>query len=78
MNDVIGYAFRGHHAGIVFDEDDPLGESTCIACGECVPVSAPIRRPLHPLVPLQARQDFSLCADRHRIAAGEPVHGVLL
>jgi formate dehydrogenase major subunit len=36
MNDVIGYAFRGHHAKIVFDLDDPLGTSTCVACGECV------------------------------------------
>jgi formate dehydrogenase major subunit len=36
VNDVIGYAFRGHDARIVFDFDDPLGESTCVACGECV------------------------------------------
>jgi formate dehydrogenase major subunit len=36
VNDVIGYAFRGEHAKIVFDFDDPMGESTCVACGECV------------------------------------------
>jgi formate dehydrogenase major subunit len=36
VNDVIGYAFRGDHAKIVFDLDDPMGESTCVACGECV------------------------------------------
>ena len=36
VNDVIGYAFRGHHAAIVFDLDDPMGESSCVACGECV------------------------------------------
>jgi formate dehydrogenase major subunit len=36
VNDVIGYAFRGAHAKIVFDMDDPMGESTCVACGECV------------------------------------------
>jgi formate dehydrogenase major subunit len=36
VNDVIGYAFRGEHARIVFDFDDPLGQSTCVACGECV------------------------------------------
>ena len=29
-------AHRGAHAGIVFDFDDPMGESTCVACGECV------------------------------------------
>jgi formate dehydrogenase major subunit len=36
MNDVIGLAFRGDHAKIVFDMDDPMGASTCVACGECV------------------------------------------
>ena len=36
VNDVIGYAFRGKHAEIVFDMGEPMGESTCVACGECV------------------------------------------
>ncbi|MFZ9151670.1 MAG: formate dehydrogenase subunit alpha, partial [Burkholderiales bacterium] len=36
VNDVIGYAFRGDHSKIVFDLGDPMGESTCVACGECV------------------------------------------
>ncbi len=36
MNDVIGLAFRGDHAAIVFDMGDPMGNSTCVACGECV------------------------------------------
>src|SRR5712671_2416073 len=36
VNDVIGFAFRGHHSEIVFDLGDPMGESTCVACGECV------------------------------------------
>jgi formate dehydrogenase major subunit len=36
VNDVIGLAFRGEHAQIVFDQDDPMGNSTCVACGECV------------------------------------------
>jgi formate dehydrogenase major subunit len=36
VNDVIGYAFRGEHSKIVFDLDDPMGGSTCVACGECV------------------------------------------
>ena len=36
VNDVIGMAYRGHHAKIVFDQDDPMGQSTCVACGECV------------------------------------------
>jgi formate dehydrogenase major subunit len=36
VNDVIGMAGRGHHEHIVFDFDDPMGNSTCVACGECV------------------------------------------
>lgn len=36
VNDVIGYAWRGDHAKIVFDFDDPMGDSSCVACGECV------------------------------------------
>ena len=36
VNDVIGMAGRGHHAKVVFDFDDPMGDSTCVACGECV------------------------------------------
>jgi formate dehydrogenase major subunit len=36
VNDVIGYAFRGAHSQIVFDLGDAMGESTCVACGECV------------------------------------------
>ncbi len=36
VNDVIGYAHRGSHSKIVFDFDDPMGDSTCVACGECV------------------------------------------
>lgn len=53
VNDVIGYAYRGSHALPVFDLDDPMGESTCVACGECVqacptgallPKIAPARR----------------------------------
>src|SRR6185437_14406120 len=36
VNDVIGMAGRGHFEKIVFDFDDPMGQSTCVACGECV------------------------------------------
>ncbi len=36
VNDVIGLAFRGQNAKIVFDMDDAMGASTCVACGECV------------------------------------------
>jgi formate dehydrogenase major subunit len=36
VNDVIGMAYRNAGAKIVFDFDDPMGASTCVACGECV------------------------------------------
>jgi len=36
VNDVIGMAGRGVNSKIVFDFDDPMGDSTCVGCGECV------------------------------------------
>ena len=36
VNDVIGMAARGARSKVVFDFDDPMGNSTCVACGECV------------------------------------------
>ena len=36
VNDVIGMANRGGQTKVVFDVDDPMGASTCVACGECV------------------------------------------
>jgi formate dehydrogenase major subunit len=38
VNDVIGMAYRGPSEKVVFDFDDPMGLSTCVACGECVQV----------------------------------------
>ncbi|MHA1563977.1 MAG: formate dehydrogenase subunit alpha [Alphaproteobacteria bacterium] len=38
VNDVIGMAGRGRDTKIVFDFDDPMGTSTCVACGECVQI----------------------------------------
>ena len=38
VNDVIGMAYRGESSKIVFDFDDPMGDSSCVACGECVQV----------------------------------------
>src|SRR4030081_3284815 len=37
VNDVIGMAYRSHGSKIVFDFDDPIGESTRVACGACGP-----------------------------------------
>ncbi|MBT3142607.1 formate dehydrogenase subunit alpha [Phaeobacter gallaeciensis] len=36
VNDVIGMSGRGHTAQVTFDLADPMGASTCVACGECV------------------------------------------
>jgi len=36
VNDVIGMSNRGATAEITFDFNDPMGASTCVACGECV------------------------------------------
>ena len=36
VNDVIGMAQRGAQSQIIFDFDDPMGDSTCVACGECI------------------------------------------
>jgi formate dehydrogenase major subunit len=36
VNDVIGYARRGAQGEIVFDLNDAMADSTCVACGECV------------------------------------------
>ncbi len=36
VNGVIGMANRGSHSTIVFDLGNPLAQSTCVACGECV------------------------------------------
>ncbi len=35
-NDVIGMARRGMEVAVSFDLLDPMGQSTCVACGECV------------------------------------------
>ena len=63
VNDVIVLAFRGDQARIVFDMDDALGASTCVACGECVqacPTGAlmPAR---DAALPLPDKQVASLC-----------------
>ncbi|MGE4610049.1 MAG: formate dehydrogenase subunit alpha [Paracoccaceae bacterium] len=36
VNDVIGMSGRGGSTEITFDFNDPMGASTCVACGECV------------------------------------------
>jgi formate dehydrogenase major subunit len=62
VNDVIGMAYRSHGAKVVFDFDDPMGQSTCVACGECVqacPTGA-----LMPAAYLDAKQIRTVWPDR--------------
>jgi len=62
VNDVIGMAYRNAGSKIVFDFDDPMGQSTCVACGECVqacPTGA-----LMPSVFLDGRQTRTIWADK--------------
>lgn len=35
-NDVIGRTGKGYLARIAFDLNNPMGQSTCVACGECM------------------------------------------
>lgn len=35
VNNVIGMAGRGRTMHVVFDFDDPMGQSTCVSCGSC-------------------------------------------
>jgi len=38
VNQVLSFGYRGHAARVVADDDRPLGESSCVLCGECVQV----------------------------------------
>jgi formate dehydrogenase major subunit len=60
VNDVIGMASRGPHEKIVFDFDDPMGESTCVACGECVQAC-----PTGALMPATRLDERGVLAQRH-------------
>ncbi len=55
-NEVIGRSGKGYGARIAFDLDVPMGESTCVSCGECAaacPTGALVDRAV--AVPLQPR-----------------------
>ena len=74
VNDVIGMAGRGHDAYPVFDINDPMGESTCVACGECVqacPTGA-----LMPATVLDAKEQGDSADFDNEIASVCPFCGV--
>ena len=48
-NEVIGRTGKGYLTRIGFDLDDPMGESSCVSCGECLavcPTGALINKPM--------------------------------
>jgi formate dehydrogenase major subunit len=67
-NDVIGLALRGAHSKIVFDLNDPMGESTCVACGECVEAC--------PTGALMPANDVGMLVPDRKVDSGCPFCGV--
>jgi len=60
-NEVIGRTGKGYATRIAFDLDTPMGESTCVACGECAAVcptgalvDKAVGAPLRPRAALEA------------------------
>src|SRR6185369_15422212 len=68
VNDVIGLAWRGNAEKIVFDMDDPMGNSTCVACGECVQAC--------PTGALMPARDVALAVPDKRVESLCPFCGV--
>jgi formate dehydrogenase major subunit len=59
-NDVIGRSGKGYATRIAFDLNDPMGESSCVTCGECVaacPTGAIVNRPINN-VPIRPREEL--------------------
>ncbi|HLM10260.1 MAG TPA: 2Fe-2S iron-sulfur cluster-binding protein, partial [Thermoleophilaceae bacterium] len=59
-NDVIGRSGKGYSTLIAFDLNDPMGESSCVTCGECVaacPTGALVNKPINN-VPIKARSEL--------------------
>ena len=58
-NDVLGRSGKGYGARIAFDLNDPMGESTCVSCGECAaacPTGALVDRAIG--LPLRPRPEL--------------------
>ncbi len=59
-NDVIGRSGKGYATRIAFDLNDPMGESSCVTCGECVaacPTGALTNKPIGG-VPIRPRSEL--------------------
>ncbi len=35
VNEVLDFGYRGHQTKVICDNDKPMGDSTCVQCGEC-------------------------------------------
>src|SRR5919112_1267271 len=59
-NDVIGRSGKGYSTRIAFDLNDPMGNSSCVPCGECVqacPTGALTNKPIN-LIPIRPREEL--------------------
>ncbi|HEX5622248.1 MAG TPA: 2Fe-2S iron-sulfur cluster-binding protein, partial [Solirubrobacteraceae bacterium] len=59
-NDVIGRSGKGYATLIAFDLSDPMGESSCVTCGECVaacPTGALTNKPING-IPIRPREEL--------------------
>ena len=59
-NDVIGRSGKGYATLIAFDLNDPMGDSSCVTCGECVaacPTGALVNKPIRD-VPIRPRTEL--------------------
>jgi len=59
-NEVIGRTGKGYEARIAFDLDRPMGDSSCVSCGECAascPTGALVDKAV--AVPLRPRDDLT-------------------
>ena len=71
-NDVIGRSGKGYESRIAFDLNDPMGESTCVTCGECVaacPTGALTNKPIRDVADPAARPSSSRSTRSARTAA---------
>jgi CRP-like cAMP-binding protein/Fe-S-cluster-containing hydrogenase component 2 len=66
-NYVLGRMGKGVTAGIAFDNNEPMGESSCVSCGECM-VSCPTGALTNKLV---AQTHISVTADSAPVALEE-------
>ena len=67
-NDVIGRSGKGFASQIAFDLSNPMGESTCVSCGECVsscPTGALVQQQITlPVIPSDEKIGRASCRER--------------